>query len=181
MVVNKRKRVYKKGDYATFILWCAIPTAVKTIYKKRGKEGIAELGFEPNEIFISLVKIYTKQEFCKEFTIGKNTLNQWENRPEFKEDLNKIIEKVNVIQFKKDVDFHFTRATIKNSDAARVKLWKQLNEGWVEKNEQKNTDTLAVNVAGILKAKEELKLKEKSNATNGMGEEPIQPDNSNSE
>jgi len=181
MVVNKRKRVYKKGDYATFILWCSIPTVVKTIYKKRGKEGIAELGFEPNEIFISLVKIYTKQEFCKEFTIGKNTLNQWENRPEFKEDLNKIIEKVNVIQFKKDVDFHFTRATIKNSDAARVKLWKQLNEGWVEKNEQKNTDTLAVNVAGILKAKEELKLKEKSNATNGMGEEPIQPDNSNSE
>ena len=42
----------------------------------------------------------------------------------------------------KDIDFHFTQMTIKESDAPRVKLWKQLYEGWVEKQKSKVSGSL---------------------------------------
>lgn len=182
-MAKKERKPRRKADFMTYLLWRSIPSIIRTIYKKQGKEKIQELGFDTDdEIFMLLINLDTRTKFIKEFSINKNTITNWENRSDFNNELNRVIEKVNVLQFKKDVDYHFARATIKNADAARVKLFKQLYEGWVEKSEQKNTDTLAVDVAGILKAKEELKEKEDKNAnTDAGGAEPSEPDNSDSE
>ena len=134
---NKQYREKKKGKsplkreaFEAYIIWSSIPFALKRL-KPLQLEG---LGIDTDDELLSkLINIKTKTQFAEEFNIDRTILFDWEKRSDFQKRVEKLNRKNNVLRYKKDIDFHFTQKTIKEADAQRVKLWKQLYEGWTEK------------------------------------------------
>lgn len=124
---NKGKR-----DRELYILWASIPT-----YLKRAKmEDLEAIGYPIDDpIFRRLIQCKSQNQFCTEFNIGKNQPKYWrDHMPEITKQIEDLAQKSNVLRFEKDVDFAFTQRTIRNADAPRVKLWKQIFKGWTEKS-----------------------------------------------
>jgi len=118
-----------------YIIWRSIPAVVKTIKD----ESLEQLGYDVNdELFMKLVRIKNKGDFCRVMKVGVNQPAYWEKSKDFQLIVNQISTEANVMKFKPDVDFSFTQKVIRQGDAHRVKLWKQLFEGWTEKTESHN-------------------------------------------
>ena len=135
---------YKIGEYDAYLIWYNLPIIIKRLAFKNKIEEIKALGFDINDPLIKiLVNIKTKTDFAIKFKLERKTLNRWEETKEFKE---KSDERINdmVIKHKKDIDFNFTIKTMKEADAKRVKLWKQLYEGWEEKQKIEHSGKLSL-------------------------------------
>ena len=124
---------YKKAIYDTYILWLTMPAVLR--HRDMDSNKLLGFGFDiEDEIFKKLITIGTRTQFSNEFHVNKDTLTAWEQSEECKNLLEKTRQEM-VLKYEKDVDFHFTQQTIKEADAARVKLWKQLYRGWREKQD----------------------------------------------
>lgn len=124
---KKVQKPYKTREAEVYALWMSIPTTLKRL----PKEQIRQMGFEvDDEVFNQLLEIHTKTDFSKIFKVSAKQLTRWDDCEEVKENIRKFNLMGNVLRFKKDIDFHFTQKTIKEADAGRVKLWKELYEGW---------------------------------------------------
>jgi len=146
-VVKTRKLfVVKEAEKEAYILWRSIPAMLRILDPKEAKK----MGYDvDNPVFMRLLKIQTKGEFCSEFGISVNTPANWEAEEGFQNKVDALSFSGNVMRFKKDVDFSFTQKVLKHGDAHRMKLWKQLYEGWSEKIEHRNTN-LNVDVVGLV-------------------------------
>lgn len=114
-----------------YALWKSIPFA----FRQMSLEKLASLGCDvDDDIFVKLISCKTKKKFAEVFNTGERTLLRWDNSDTVQKMTEEFNRQSNVLRFKKEIDFNFTQKTIKESDAARVKLWKQLFEGWVEKS-----------------------------------------------
>lgn len=131
------KKEKGERDMKLYMAWKSMPESVKKMPTEKQKA----LGYNVNSaIFQKLISIKSDSDFCQAFRVNKNGPSRWKRRKEFWDQLDIYQKKQNVMRFQKDVDFSFTQATIENADAARVKLWKQLNEGWSEKTENLNVN-----------------------------------------
>lgn len=125
------KGPYKKDIALIYALWRSMPF----IFHEMELSRLAGIGCDvEDETFKKLVSCKTKTQFMEAFKIHSQALAEWDRSEIVKKMIEDFNIQSNVLRFKKDVDFHFTQKTIKESDAARVKLWKQVFEGWVEKS-----------------------------------------------
>ena len=123
------KGPYKKEIALIYALWRSMPF----IFHEMGLQRLAGIGCDvEDETFKKLVSCKTKTQFMEAFKIHSQALAEWDKSEVVQKMIDDFNIQSNVLKFKKDVDFHFTQKTIKESDAARVKLWKQIFEGWVE-------------------------------------------------
>lgn len=157
ILLHEKGQAYKH----LYIAWCAIPASLRLLPEAELKK----MGFDvDDEDFMKLVRIRTKKEFCEVFGLNKNMPSRWNKDPEVVDEINKRAERSYVMKFKKDVDFMFTQKVLKHGDANRMKLWKQLYEGWNERTESLNVNvqmTPADLVAEIEKRNAELRAGDK--------------------
>jgi len=139
MPQKKKKITPKKSEktdikltdvFNTFAFWMSIPAVLKAMSEKE----LLKSGYDvKDEHFRKLLKIRFKKDFATVFKVSLDTLTDWQVRKDFQELTAKYNLENNVLRFEKDVDMAFTRRTIRNADAHRVKLWKQVFKGWQEK------------------------------------------------
>ena len=131
---NNVQNPYLVNTAKLYALWQSIPHALHVMNEKpAGIIRIKNMGFNLDDgVFVKLLKIRTKTEFNKEFKVSMKQMKRWDDSEKIQEWIDDLSRQSNVMRFKKDVDFHFTQRTIKEGDAKRVKLWKQLYEGWRE-------------------------------------------------
>jgi len=123
-------RVNKKQEAMIYALWRSMPLVSHELPAAK----LASMGYDvDDELFQKLVSCKTKTQFKEMFHLSWETLADWDTNKEVQKMIDDFNKQSNVLKFKKDIDFHFTQAAIREADAARVKLWKQLYEGWVEK------------------------------------------------
>ena len=123
-------KVVKKREATIYALWRSMPL----VFHELPAAKLASMGCDiDNEVFQKLITCKTKTQFKEMFHISWRTLVDWDTNKAVQKMIDEFNEKSNVLRYKKDIDFHFTQATIREADAARVKLWKQLYEGWQEK------------------------------------------------
>ena len=137
MFQNVPKKPYKKGIFDMFLLWESMSPIIKTSPPGRLKP------LELTPEMLDLSRLRNDTEFAEHFQIEHHTLSRWRKQKEYQHLMEKIIKTNWVLKYKKDIDFHFTQRTIKECDAARVKLWKQLYEGWSERNNYNLTNNSA--------------------------------------
>ena len=126
---KEKENPYRGREYELFIWWSSLPV----ILRRLSIQKLDEMGFDTEDpIFLKLLQIKTKSQFAKEMDLANDTITDWQKREDFQERLDEFNRQSNVLKYKKDVDFHFTQMTMKEADASRVKLWKQLYEGYKE-------------------------------------------------
>lgn len=141
-------RVYKKQEATLYAYWRSMPF----IFHELPLRKLQSMGYDiDNEQFRKLLACKTKEQFRKTFHLAINTVVDWDENKEVQRMINEFNKKTNVLKFKKDIDFHFTQATLKEADASRVKLWKQLYEGWQEKSNLGIQSDSLKNVADSIK------------------------------
>ena len=145
-------RPYKKKVYKNFILWNSIPFELRKIPLNEAENWGINI---KNSLLKELLSISTQREFAEKYNVSEDVLCIWNRRKDFKEELNKII-KEGILKYKKDVDFSLTKKAIKYGDAPRVKLWKQLFEGWVEKEKREISGDLSLLIDEMNESKEDL-------------------------
>jgi len=130
MYKKKNKKVNNKKEATLYALWRSIPMIFHDLPLKKLKD----MGYDTEDpIFQKLVTCRTKTEFKEMFGLAWQTMVDWDSNKEVLAMIDDFNRKSNVLKFKKDIDYHFTQAAIRGSDAPRIKLWKQLYEGWEEK------------------------------------------------
>ena len=155
-------RVYKKQEATLYAYWRSMPF----IFHELPLRKLQAMGYDvDNETFKKLLACKTKEQFRKAFHLAINTVVDWDANKEVQKMIDEFNKKTNVLKFKKDIDFHFTQATLKEADASRVKLWKQLYEGWQEKGgssaESDSLNKIADSIREIAGAKPKRKRKKK--------------------
>ena len=124
----------KKREASLYALWLSVPIALRDA----DMEKLTKLDYMNGagmQDFLNVLKCKTKKEFCKTFSVSTVLVNKWDRAPWLKELVDQLSIENNVMRFKKDVDFNFTQKTMEEADPARVKLWKQVYEGWTEKKQ----------------------------------------------
>jgi hypothetical protein len=155
--VEKKETTIAKGERvkASYILWRSIPAMLKILPKEDQKR----MGYDVDDpMFQILLSLKTKAEFCKAFDINVNQPARWEADDNVKKEIDKRSITDHVMRFRKDVDFSFTQKVLRHGDAHRMKLWKQLYEGWTEKIDNRNTN-INFDMVEIVKAIEERNAK----------------------
>jgi len=116
----------KVAEYKRFVIWSTIPHKVK----KMSKEEMTAAGI-PTEYFEFASTPYQK-DFAKRYKMTEATLSAWKKKSEYWDDVDKELKQSIKREYAPRIDHSFSEATEKNADAARVKLWKQLFEGYEE-------------------------------------------------
>jgi hypothetical protein len=120
-----------------FLLWKSIPSLVRTIPQAE----LAKMGYDTDDpILKRLLECRTQTQFCTVFEVSINEPARWQKDEEFIKTMDRLSQHDHVHRFEKEIDFAFTQKTIREADAGRVKLWKQLYRGWTEKTENINTN-----------------------------------------
>ena len=121
------KRLNKKREALLYALFCSIPLAVRQYSAKELSKTSYTLN---NEEIDHILKCRTKSQFSQIFGISRKQLNKWDNSELLKQMVEKLSKQNNVLQYKHDIDYAFTQQTVKTADPVRVKLWKEVYEGW---------------------------------------------------
>jgi hypothetical protein len=138
-VEKNPKKLALKGqkDREIYLEWASIPAMLRMLPAPE----LEKMGYNVDDpIFMKLVSIKRKGELCREFGFSPDMPSTWEKDPNFLTEVNQLAQKSHVMKFRKDVDFAFTQKVLRHGDAARMKLWKQLNEGWSERTESVNVN-----------------------------------------
>lgn len=136
LVTTKKKiGIIKHEEREAYKLWASIPAMVRLL----PEADLKKMGYDTDDpVFMKLITLRTKKEFTEFFKIGHSQPMLWEKEDGWQEDVTKLSKSMNVMKFAKDIDFSFTQKVLKHGDAHRMKLWKQLYEGWTEKSENVN-------------------------------------------
>lgn len=125
----------KVKEKEAYLLWRSIPALLSLLPESEQRK----MGYDVDDpLFKQLIAIKTKTEFCTLMKVSTTLPSTWEKDPEYADKVRQLSLTNHVLRFQKDIDFSFTQKVIKNGDAPRMKLWKQLYEGWTEKTEVKN-------------------------------------------
>lgn len=164
----KTKRPYKQKEAKLFALWCSIPAVLFALFREQPHK-LKTLGYDiedkSKDGLAVLLECRSRSAFARKFDIDIDTLYVWSRSESHKKWVEEYNHECNVMKFKKDIDFNFTQKTIMHSDAARVKLWKQLYEGWIEKSKQEfgdNVQPFNITIVQDPQKKEPKKDKKKS-------------------
>jgi len=142
VVMSKERNPLKLGeksakDRELYLQWVSMPAMVRMLPLPE----LEKMGYDVEDpVFLKMYSIKRKGEFCREFKISVNMPAKWEAEANFVEEVNSLSSRSYIMKHRKDVDFSFTQKVIRHGDASRVKLWKQLNEGWSERTEAVNVN-----------------------------------------
>lgn len=149
--------VVREREKEAYVLWKSIPAMLRILPEIEQRK----MGYDTSDpVFAKLLSIQNKTQFCDVFGIGKNTPTQWEAEEDFQGKVDALSLGGHVMKFKKDIDFSFTQKVLRHGDANRVKLWKQLYEGWSEKIEHRNTN-LNLDIVALVRQVQETAAKER--------------------
>jgi len=130
---ERTETVGRKADKTKsklFAFWQSIPGILKQ--KEYFKLKDIKLTDEQESILPELLRAKNLKEVSKVLGVSYNTVLSYQ-KSSYVQKMTEYFDRWNnAMKFKRDVDYAFTNATIKNADAPRVKLWKQIYEGWVE-------------------------------------------------
>jgi len=125
-----KKLVYREQDFEMYVLWKSLPS----IFRGKNRDELEKAGIT-DEAMIDLLSIKNQTQFAKRFEIPDvTTLTDWNKKIE-EHDLLKEKRKFWLKKLTGNVMGAFYRHTMKEGDAARVKLWNQLSEEWKEKQD----------------------------------------------
>jgi len=143
---DKVQKPVREREARLYALWKSIPTILHTMVHKDGGEAkLRDMGIDiKDEELMELIRIRFKSDFSKRFKICLKQLERWDNSEIIQEWVDEFNQKNNVLKHKKDIDYNFTMKTKKEADAARVKLWKELYEGWSEKQKVEHSGTISL-------------------------------------
>lgn len=143
----KEREAYKQ--------WKSIPAMLRLLPETELKK----MGYDVDDlVFMKMLSIRTKLEFAEFFKVGHNQPSVWDKDETLMAEVQELSRKNNVMKFQKDIDFAFSQKVLKYGDANRMKLWKQLYEGWTEKTENRNFNT-NLNLNDLVKMIEERNAK----------------------
>lgn len=136
-----RERPQKRDIYATYVTWNSLPPLLKSDFHGK-EETLKQMGFE-GTAEERLFYITNQTEFANAFGVTKVTLSAWNRKMDVdglvKDQIRKWARRLtpNIVSA-------FYSKTLKHADAARVKLWLQWAEGFVEQSENKGTLEISV-------------------------------------
>ena len=136
---QSEKLPLKANEYWAFVMWKSLPASLRKLDSNK----LGELGFDVE--ILDLLKLKNHSEFCKQFGVCMDTLTDWSRLPRFTSDVMTVINNTIVHTYKSAIDHNFTMKTLQEANASRVKLWKQLYEGWTEKGEVEHSGTVEHN------------------------------------
>lgn len=139
---KKVEKPYKQEQFVLYAFWRSMPFA----FRLTDAKNLEKMGFDiHDEVFKKLLAIKTKTDFCANFDVNMKQLKRWDDSDILKNQIEIFNRESNVIQFKKDIDFAFTKKAIQEADPYRVELWYKIYMGWNDKLGIKHDvgDTLA--------------------------------------
>jgi hypothetical protein len=139
---QSEKLPLKANEYWAFVMWKSLPASLRKLDSIK----LGELGFDVE--ILDLLKLKNHSEFCKQFGVCMDSLTDWQRLPRFSGDVMTVINNTIVHTYKSAIDHNFTMKTLQEADASRVKLWKQLYEGWTEKGELEHSGIVDTNLLG---------------------------------
>ena len=110
----------------TFKAWLLMPRT----FLGAGEHVLNALGIREPEV-MELFGIKSQSEFATRFGVAEPTLSHWKREMHRGSDFQDF--RVQMQQLTKNVMGALYRKTIEDGDAARVKLWMQVVEGWNER------------------------------------------------
>lgn len=125
---RKKRRMHREQEFRVFVLWANLPSALRG----QPEKALAELGFHDQES-LEILKIKTMTEFAKKFRVNKSTLTEWQKRVDEMGYRDRMMGWARRIT--KNILWKLAREALEEGDAARVKLWLQAVEDFVEKSE----------------------------------------------
>jgi hypothetical protein len=130
---HRRIMQHNRGKAKLLAFWQSIPAALKEKdYFQKVKN--VKITNEEEDLLPRLLMAKNLSDIADILEVETATIRRWQKTNFVKRHTEKFDSWNNVMRFKKDIDYAFTQKTIIHGDAARVKLWKQLYEGWVEKS-----------------------------------------------
>lgn len=127
---KKVEKPYKQEQFVLYAFWRSMPFA----FRLTDAKNLEKMGFDiHDEVFKKLLAIKTKTDFCANFDVNMKQLKRWDDSDILKEQIEVFNRESNVMQFKKDIDFSFTKKTIQEADPYRVELWYKIYTGWNDK------------------------------------------------
>lgn len=126
---QKKKQMY--------LLWRSMPALLRTLEQK----DLVKMGYETTDpVFQTMLGIKSQNAFCEHFGVSNNQPSRWLQDEVFVAEIEKATRNDHVMKFAKEIDFSFVQSTIRNPEAAKVKLFHQIYRGWSEKIEHLNTN-----------------------------------------
>ena len=116
----------KVAEYKRFVIWSTIPYKIK----KLSLEEMQAIGVSTE--YLEFANQPYQKDFAKAFQMTEATLSAWKKKSEYWDDVDVELKQSIKREYAPRIDHAFSEATEKNADAGRVKLWKQLYEGYEE-------------------------------------------------
>ena len=119
-------------EYRLFLIWRALPLEIKN----GGVAYLQKAGVDDEEL-LELSQIKTKLDFAKKYGLNKDTLTEW-NRQPVPPEYQDIDWRHWARQFTTRVVSLLFEGITEDKDAARIKLWLQAVDGYVEQSSINN-------------------------------------------
>lgn len=129
----------KEKEYRLFLIWQSLPLEIK----KGGAEYLENAGIDDEELQ-ELANIKTKLEFSEKYGLNKDTMTKWSREP-IPAEYQMIDWRVWASKLTTRVVNLLFQGIEADKDAARIKLWLQAVDGYVEQSSVNNNvsvDTL---------------------------------------
>lgn len=137
---EKEKIPQREQEYWAYVYWKSLPAMLR----KLSVVQLTDMGFNPD--MISMMQIKTNTDFAAQFGVSRDSLTAWKQLERFPNDVRRMIDNSIVSTYKSAVDHKFTLMTLQHGDAPRVKLWKQIYEGYTDKSETIIDHRLNINI-----------------------------------
>lgn len=133
---------YKGHEYRLFLVWSNIPVLLKT----GNRANLEAMGVDDEELLV-LSECKTLGDFADKFGVSRDTLTEWKTKP-VPVEFEKIDWRAWAKQLTKNVVNYLYEGIRVDKDAARIKLWLQAVDGYVEESSV-NTNLATSTLEGV--------------------------------
>ena len=134
---SQTPKTIKHRAFPTYLLWKSLPSKLLVDLKQAKELGIKD------ETILKLIAIPNQTEFAKEYGVNAQTLSFWNNHIDEK-GLLKDARKTWMKKLTSNVVLALYKKAIQEGDAARVKLYMQLAEDFVEETKTTSPEVTAL-------------------------------------
>jgi len=129
---NSDFKPYREREYRLFLIWRSLPLEIKV----GGSDYLKKAGIDDEEL-LQLSEVRTQDEFAKKYELSKDTLVLWKQQP-VPPEYQDIDWRYWARQFTTRVVSLLFEGIKEDKDAARIKLWLQAVDGYVEQSSINN-------------------------------------------
>lgn len=129
---NSEFQPYREREYRLFLIWQSLPLEIKN----GGSQYLEKAGVDDEEL-AELADIKTKKEFGAKYGLNKDTLTHWTQAP-VPPEFQGIDWRIWAKKMTTRVVSLLFEGIEEDKDAARIKLWLQAVDGYVEESQVNN-------------------------------------------